>query len=65
MNDPSKPFMESVEVTKPYLAVRSVSGVLILIGHMFFITIFYLMLRRKGLPRTSPPWVSRDEVSKP
>lgn len=57
MNDPSRPFMDSVDVTMPYMIARSVSGVLILTGHIFFIVIFYLMLTRKGSARKTPPWI--------
>jgi cytochrome c oxidase cbb3-type subunit 1 len=60
MNDASRPFMESVELTKPYLLTRSIAGVLILIGHLFFIYLFYLMVRRKGVMRLAPPW--REEM---
>ncbi len=63
MTDASRPFMDSVRVSVPYLAVRSVGGVLILVGHIFFIIIFYLMLTRKGAERSTAPWVGRSEVS--
>jgi len=61
MNDPSHPFMDSVQVTKPYLMARSVAGVVILIGHLFFIYLFYLMIKRKGVKRVTPPWYEKAE----
>jgi cytochrome c oxidase cbb3-type subunit 1 len=60
MNDASRPFIESVEVTKPYLAARSIGGALILVGQLFFIFLFSLMILRKGAVRLTPPW--RDEL---
>lgn len=65
MNDPSRPFMDSVEVTMPYLIARTVSGFLILFGHIFFIVVFYLMLTRKGGTRETPPWVPPRQEAKP
>ncbi len=61
MNDPSHPFMDSVQVTKPYLMARSIAGVVILIGHLFFIYLFYLMIKRKGVKRLTPPWYEKAE----
>jgi cbb3-type cytochrome oxidase subunit 1 len=52
--------MESVNLSKPFLFARSIGGVLILIGHLFFIYIFTLMVTRKGAIRLTPPW--REEV---
>lgn len=63
MNDASRPFMESVNITKPYLLARSVAGVLILIGHLFFIYIFTLMVTRKGAIRLTPPWHEEPEAA--
>jgi cytochrome c oxidase cbb3-type subunit 1 len=63
MNDASRPFIEAVEVTKPYLFTRSVAGVIILLGHLFFIYIFILMVTRKGSIRLTPPWREEMEAS--
>jgi cytochrome c oxidase cbb3-type subunit 1 len=60
MNDASRPFMDSVNLSKPYLFARTIGGVLILIGHLLFIYIFALMVTRKGAIRLTPPW--REEV---
>lgn len=64
INDPSRPFMDSVDVTMPYLIARTVSGFLILIGHIFFIVVFYLMLTRKGSMRKAPPWTPPQQEAK-
>lgn len=61
LNDASSPFMESVEITKPYLAVRTVGGMLILIGQLFFIYLFTIMILRKGALRLAPPWLEERE----
>lgn len=69
MNDAARPFMDSVEVTKPYLMARSIGGSLMLLGQIVFIYLFSLMLFRKGAYRVLPPWgskiigVSHSEVS--
>ncbi|MEQ9618390.1 MAG: cbb3-type cytochrome c oxidase subunit I [Deltaproteobacteria bacterium] len=56
MNDASRPFMDSVELTKPYLFARSIGGSLMLLGQLVFIYLFSLMLFRKGVYRIMPPW---------
>ncbi len=63
MNDPARPFIDSVEVTKPYLLARSVSGIIILIGHLVFIYLFSLMVLRRGPERKVPPWREALEVA--
>jgi cytochrome c oxidase cbb3-type subunit 1 len=63
MNDPARPFIDSVEVTKPYLLTRSVSGIIILIGHLVFIYLFSLMVLRRGPERKVPPWRETLEVA--
>jgi cytochrome c oxidase cbb3-type subunit 1 len=63
MNDATRPFMESVDVTKYYLLARSIGGVLILVGHLFFIYVFILMVTRKGSIRLTPPWREEMEAS--
>jgi len=47
-------FMEILEATKPWLWLRTISGILILIGHLAFAINFFLMLARKGEAKTSP-----------
>jgi cytochrome c oxidase cbb3-type subunit 1 len=48
MLDPARSFMESVELTKPYLAARSVGGSLMTLGHLVFAAHFLMMVRRQG-----------------
>lgn len=52
MLDASRPFIESVTLTMPYLQVRSVAGVLMLLGHLVFIGHFFAMALRFGPHRT-------------
>jgi cytochrome c oxidase cbb3-type subunit 1 len=47
-------FMEILEATKPWLWLRTISGILILVGHFAFAINFFLMLARKGEAKTSP-----------
>lgn len=54
MLDASKPFLEVVEGTKPWLFVRSISGVMITIGHLTFAYLVYRMIRQTG-PKPSGP----------
>lgn len=52
MIDASKPFMDSVRVTLPWLAGRSVGGALMTLGHLVFAAHFLLMALGRG-PRRS------------
>lgn len=52
MVDASKPFMDSVRVTLPWLAGRSVGGALMTLGHLAFAGHFLLMALGRG-PRRS------------
>lgn len=45
------PFIESVELMKPYWLWRAIGGSLMWISHLLFAYNFYLMLTRKSLPR--------------
>lgn len=54
MLDASRPFMDSVAVTQPYLVARSVGGVLMTLGHLIFVTHFFVMMRRGGKARSEP-----------
>src|SRR5699024_2088767 len=53
--DPSASFQASVEVTIPYLVVRSLGGTLMTIGHIIFATHFFVALRREGPQQTQAP----------
>jgi cytochrome c oxidase cbb3-type subunit 1 len=54
--DPAINFMATLDITIPFLWMRSVSGILILIGHLAFATQFILILLRFGGPRTGPTY---------
>lgn len=51
MLDASKPFMESVRVTLPYLQSRSVGGAIMTLGHLVFALHFLTMALRYGPQR--------------
>lgn len=51
MLDPSRPFMESVTLTRPYLQSRSVGGSLMILGHLVFVGHFLAMALRFGPQR--------------
>lgn len=52
MLDITKPFMDSVRVTIPYLEARSVGGALMTLGHLVFAFHFAAMALRFGTKRT-------------
>jgi len=52
MLDASRPFMESVTLTLPYLKSRSVGGSLMALGHLVFVGHFLAMALRFGPTRT-------------
>lgn len=52
MLDGTRPFMESVQVTLPYLQSRSVGGALMLASHLVFVGHFLAMVLRFGPTRT-------------
>jgi cytochrome c oxidase cbb3-type subunit 1 len=47
MNDPKIPFIKTVEYTKPYLIVRSISGTLMTVAHVFFAILVWRIVRTK------------------
>ena len=51
MLDASIPFMETMELTLPYLTARSVGGSLMTLGHIVFASHFFLVLARMGPER--------------
>ena len=51
MLDATKPFMESVRVTMPYLQSRSVGGAIMTLGHLVFAFHFVTMALRHGPQR--------------
>ncbi|MDP2313598.1 MAG: cbb3-type cytochrome c oxidase subunit I [Pseudomonadota bacterium] len=55
--DPARPFEESVTVTLPWLAVRTVAGLVLTAGHLVFAWHIALMLSRHlRRERRLPPW---------
>lgn len=52
--DATKPFMDSVAVTIPYLKSRSVGGGLMVLGHAIFMVHFILISLRFGRKKTAP-----------
>lgn len=48
MLDATRPFMESVAVTQPYLIARSVGGTAMTLGHLVFVAHFMMMVTRRG-----------------
>ena len=57
MLDASRPFLDSVTVTLPYLASRSVAAVILVLAHFIFIGHFSLVAMRRGPVRTAPALV--------
>jgi cytochrome c oxidase cbb3-type subunit 1 len=54
MNDPNVPFLKTVELTKPYLITRSISGMIIAVGHVAFFWNFAWILARRLQPYEPP-----------
>jgi len=54
MLDASKPFIDSVVITKPYLLVRTIGGTLMTLGHLAFALHVVLMLSRRGVAKRGP-----------
>lgn len=54
MLDASRPFMESVAVTLPYLKARSVAGALMTLAHVIFAAHFLAMVLKLGPARNAP-----------
>ncbi len=48
MNDPKTPFVDVVQLTRPYLTLRSISGTFMSAGHLIFAYLFVRLLQRRG-----------------
>ena len=59
LNNAAIPFIDVVNMTKPYLWARSVGGTLMMIGHFVFAYQFFLIIKRSG-PRRFAPALFRD-----
>ena len=55
MLDASVPFMETMELTIPYLQARSIGGALMTLGHIVFAAHFFTVLARMGPQRDEAP----------
>jgi cytochrome c oxidase cbb3-type subunit I len=54
MNNPDIPFLDTVALTKGYLLARTLSGVLISVGHLALVTHFAWILGRRWKTRPQP-----------
>ena len=54
MLDASRPFIDSVQVTLPYLKARSVGGAMMGLGHLVFAAHFAWLVFGKAAPRSEP-----------
>ena len=54
MLDASRPFIDSVQVTLPYLKARSVGGAMMGLGHLVFAAPFAWLVFGKAAPRSEP-----------
>jgi cytochrome c oxidase cbb3-type subunit 1 len=71
MVDASKPFMDSVLVTLPYLKSRSIGGGLMILGHLIFMIHFILISLRYGtkkepallIPNVNIPFIKEAKVA--
>lgn len=55
MNDAAKPFVDVVAFMKPFLGLRSVSGILMGAGHLIFAFLFVEIILRRGPGRPAVP----------
>jgi len=51
MLDANRPFIDSVNITKPYFLVRTLGGTLMTLGHLVFAAHVTAMLLRRGAPQ--------------
>jgi cytochrome c oxidase cbb3-type subunit I len=61
MNDPSVPFIKTVEYTKPYLVARSISGAFMTIANFTFAVLVWKILYRRA-PNTNGPTLFQTQV---
>ena len=65
MQDASRPFMESVTLTLPYLVARSVGGGIMTLGHIVFAVHAYVALTRSGPAREDAAMFREPVAPKP
>jgi cytochrome c oxidase cbb3-type subunit I len=63
--DPDITFMASLDYTKPWLFLRSISGLLLTAGHIVFAVSFTLLLLKAGASRTEPTLFATDQDRQP
>jgi cytochrome c oxidase cbb3-type subunit 1 len=65
MNDPGVPFIKIVEYTKPYLVARSLSGVLMTLGHVAFAILLFRIMRGSSVHPNGPTLFTthRNEIA--
>ena len=63
MLDATRPFADSVRVTMPYLAARSVGGGLMVAGHLLFAAHFAVALLRRDAAQPDRVVSSRPAVT--
>jgi cytochrome c oxidase cbb3-type subunit 1 len=63
--DPGITFMASLDYTKPWLFLRSGSGILLTAGHIVFAISFTLLLLKAGTRRAGPTLFGTDQGRKP
>jgi cytochrome c oxidase cbb3-type subunit 1 len=65
MNDPGVPFIKIVEYTKPYLVARSLSGVLMTLGHVAFAILLFRIMRGSSVHLKGPTLFTthRNEIA--
>ena len=59
MLDSSRPFMDSVNLTKPYLLGRTIGGSMMVVSHFVFAWHYWLMVSGRGKERSGPAWSDR------
>jgi cytochrome c oxidase cbb3-type subunit 1 len=64
MLDASKPFIDSVTLTVPYLQARSVGGGLMVLGHLLFIANFICVILGLGPNRDKPAMFGLAQLEK-
>jgi cytochrome c oxidase cbb3-type subunit 1 len=65
MLDASRPFMESVRLTIPYLQARSIGGSMMVLGHVVFVTHFLMLVFGRAKVRGGPAVLSTGRWSSP
>lgn len=64
MLDPARSFLESMELTKPYLTARSIGGGLMTFGHLVFVYNFIQLWRRSRSYLNSPSVANATTVGR-